>query len=62
MHHSGYQWSLRPEGDRWRWMAVGRDDRAVFAQGVAPSRAEAAALLARAMSLGVLGGPGGIAA
>ena len=56
MSCNGYQWILRPEGDSWRWRAVGREDQTVFAEGVARSRAEAAAYLARAMSLGVLGG------
>lgn len=50
----GYDWILRPEGDAWRWKAVGRDDGATLVEGVAGSRAEGAAFLARAMSLGVL--------
>jgi hypothetical protein len=54
MNGSGYSWTLRAEGDQWRWMAVDRDDQTVLTQGVAHSRAEAAAFLARAMSLGVL--------
>lgn len=54
MNGSGYSWTLRPEGDHWRWMAVDRDSQAVLTQGLARSRAEAAAFLARAMSLGVL--------
>jgi len=54
MNGSGYSWTLRPDGDRWRWMAVDRDDQTVLTQGVARTRAEAAAFLARAMSLGVL--------
>jgi hypothetical protein len=54
MNHSGYQWILRPEGDSWRWKAVGRDDQTVFAEGLARTRAEGAAFLARVMSLGVL--------
>ncbi|MBX9460347.1 MAG: hypothetical protein KL785_03795 [Brevundimonas sp.] len=51
---SGYDWILRPEGDGWRWKAIGRDDGAVLVEGVAGSRAEGAAFLARAISLGVL--------
>ncbi|MBA4803808.1 MAG: hypothetical protein H2038_04050 [Brevundimonas sp.] len=54
MNGSGYSWTLRPEGDQWRWMAVDRDTQTVLTQGLARTRAEAAAFLARAMSLGVL--------
>lgn len=54
MTHSGYRWILRPEGGHWRWMAVGRDDQAILAEGPARTRAEGAAFLARTMSLGVL--------
>lgn len=53
MHHAGYHWSLRPEGDKWRWVARGREDEQVFMQGLAPSRAIAAAFLVRALSRGV---------
>lgn len=62
MQHSGFSWVLRPEGDLWRWQAVGREDREVFAEGLARSRAEAAAFLVRAMSLGVLADLEGAAA
>lgn len=55
MGHAGYRWSLRPEGDRWRWAAIGRDEGVVVAEGVARSRAEGAAFLARFMSQSVLG-------
>jgi hypothetical protein len=58
MTTSGYHWVLHPEGDCWRWKAVGRDDQTVFAEGEARTRAEAAACLVRAMSLGVLNGQG----
>ena len=50
----GYDWILQPEGDQWRWMAVGRDDGCVLDEGLAGTRAEGAAFLVRAMSLGVL--------
>ena len=56
MNGSGSSWTLRPDGDQWRWMAVDRDDQTVLSEGVARTRAEAAAFLARAMSLGVLAG------
>ena len=55
MDHAGFKWSLRPEGDRWRWSAIGRDEGTVVAEGVAKSRAEGAAYLARFMSQSVLG-------
>lgn len=58
----GYDWILQPEGDQWRWMAVGRDNRVVLVEGLAASRAEGAAFLARAMSLGVLRQTGQVAA
>lgn len=56
MNHSGYRWTLRPEGEGWRWAALGRDDMTVVAEGLARTRAEGAAFLARVMSLGVLAG------
>ena len=58
----GYDWILQPEGDQWRWKGVGRDDRQVLVEGLARSRAEAAASLAFAMSLGVLRQTGAAAA
>ena len=51
--HSGFHWKLRPEGDCWRWQAIGRDDGRVVVEGLAGSRAEGAAYLARAMSMAV---------
>lgn len=54
MHGSGYSWSLRRDGEQWRWRAVDRGDQTVLVQGLARTRAEAAAVLVRAMSLGVL--------
>lgn len=62
MDGSGYSWTLRRDGDHWRWMAVDRTDQTVLIQGVARTRAEAAAFLARAMSLGVLRQQGAAAA
>ena len=63
MGHAGYRWSLAPEdGGKWRWQAIDRDRGTVFLQGLADSRAEAAAYLARAMTLGVLTGRDGVAA
>ncbi len=55
MKQSGYEWTLKQSSDGWRWAAIGRDSREVLVQGVARSRAEAAACLALHMSLGVLG-------
>ena len=54
MNPPGYHWILQPEGDQWRWRVVGRDDGRLLTEGVACTRAEGAAFLARAMSLGVL--------
>lgn len=54
MQHAGYHWSLQPEGEQWRWVARGREDQAVFMEGLAPTRAVAAAFLVRALSRGVL--------
>ncbi|MDO1559496.1 hypothetical protein Q0812_08660 [Brevundimonas sp. 2R-24] len=51
---SGYVWSLKPEGEGWRWQALGREDRALVAQGLARSKAEAAAYLVRALSRGMV--------
>lgn len=56
MRHSGFTWSIQPQGDRWAWRAEGRDDGAVIAEGHANSRPEAAAYLARIMALAVLPG------
>jgi hypothetical protein len=50
MNHPGYLWSLEPQGDQWAWRAVGREDRRLLVQGVAASKAEAAACLARIIS------------
>jgi len=58
MHHSGLKWILRPERGQWRWQAVGHDDGRVLAEGLARSRAEGAAYLARTISVAVAaGGP-----
>ncbi|WP_374515118.1 hypothetical protein [Brevundimonas sp.] len=51
---SGYSWTLRRVGDQWRWKAIDRGDQTVLVQGVARTRAEAAAYLVRAMSMGVV--------
>jgi hypothetical protein len=53
MAHCGFLWSLKPEGDQWRWQAIGRDSGLVVAEGLARTRAEGAAWLARAMSVAV---------
>ena len=49
--HQGYQWILRPQDGKWLWRAVTRDGQAVLAEGLARTRAEGAAYLARTMSL-----------
>lgn len=55
MRHSGYHWTIRSEGDRWRWRAVGADDGGLLVEGLARSRAEAALCLARTVSLATAG-------
>lgn len=62
MTHAGYKWSLKEEDGRWLWAAIGRDDQQVLVEGVAASRAEAAAFLIRALARGVLGEPDQVAA
>ncbi|MFC7379264.1 hypothetical protein [Brevundimonas sp. GCM10030266] len=52
--HEGYQWILRPQDGQWLWRAVTRDGQAVLAEGLARTRAEGAAYLARTMSLASL--------
>lgn len=55
MEQTGFKWVLRQAGSQWEWQAIGRDDGVVHASGLAGSRAEGAAYLARTMALGVLG-------
>lgn len=62
MGHPGYKWSLSPENGGWRWKAVDHDRGTTFVEGLAGSRAEAAAHIAKAMALGVLGALEGKAA
>jgi hypothetical protein len=62
MEHDGFRWSLKPEGGQWRWQAVGREDGRVAAEGLARTRAEGAAFLARAMSLAIITQEGRFAA
>lgn len=52
--HRGFHWSLRPEADGWRWRALAAEGDRIVIEGVARTRAEGAAYLARAMSLAVL--------
>ena len=52
MGHPGYKWTMAAENGQWRWQAVDRDRGTVFLQGLADSRAEAAAYLIRAMARG----------
>jgi len=57
MSHSGYRWTLRPQGDAWRWQVEGRDGAEPVEGGLAPTRAAAAALLIRAIARGVTADP-----
>lgn len=59
MQHAGYRWSVSREGDQWRWQAMGREDETIFMQGLANSRAEAAACLVRTLTMGVTAGDAG---
>lgn len=52
--HQGYHWTLRPQDGKWLWRAVTRDGQAVLAEGIARTRAEGAAYLARTMSLATI--------
>lgn len=54
MHHTGFHWSLKREGDGWRWRAVAREDGVIVAEGLAATRQQGAAFLARFMSRAVL--------
>lgn len=54
MGHPGYKWAINIEGGQWRWRVLDRDQGTVMSEGLADSRAEAAAWLARTMTLGVL--------
>lgn len=54
MQHPGYRWSIARENGKWHWRALDRDRDTVLRQGLADSRAEAAAHLVRVMSLGML--------
>jgi hypothetical protein len=60
MHHSGFTWTLKRDGDAWLWAARGRSDGRVL-EGRARSRAEGAACLVRAMSQAVLAADGAVA-
>lgn len=54
MGHSGYSWSIRHEGGAWRWRLSLPGGAPVVAEGVAPSRAVAAALVVRSIARGVV--------
>ncbi|HYC68220.1 hypothetical protein [Brevundimonas sp.] len=53
MQHSGYHWTIRPSGEDWVWEIRDHDDGGLVLEGLAPSRAVAAALVIRALARGV---------
>lgn len=53
MTHDGYEWSIRDEGDSWRWALRPRGEATVVLSGTAPTRAVAAAMVVRALARGM---------
>ena len=54
MHHLGYHWTIRPSGEDWRWEIRERDEGGLVLEGLAPSRAVAAALVIRTLARGAV--------
>lgn len=52
--HHGFRWRLAQQGDEWIWSLVGRDDDTPHVSGAAPTRAQAAACVVRAVICGVV--------
>lgn len=52
MHHAGYHWTIRPSGDAWLWEIRDHDGGGLLLEGLAPSRAIAAALVIRTLARG----------
>ena len=55
MDNDGYRWTItsQPSGE-WRWSIISRDRGDTILEGVAKSRAVAAAYVVRAISLGMI--------
>lgn len=52
MQHSGYHWTIRPSGEDWLWEIRDHDGGGLVLEGLAPSRAVAAALVIRTLARG----------
>lgn len=52
MQHAGYHWTIRPSGEDWLWEIRDHDHGGVMLEGLAPSRAIAAALVIRTLARG----------
>lgn len=54
MENDGYRWTIAPEpSGEWRWSIISRDQGVAILEGMAKSRAVAAAYVVRAISLGM---------
>jgi len=49
----GYRWTIEASGSEWLWLIRSRDGGAPLLSGGAPSRAQAAACVVRALIVGV---------
>ena len=49
----GYRWRIEAQGDAWRWALVAHDTNEAVVMGDAPTRRVAAAMLVRAIAMGV---------
>ncbi|HYD26502.1 hypothetical protein [Brevundimonas sp.] len=52
MQHPGYNWTIRPSGEDWLWEIRDHAEGGLVQEGLAPSRAVAAALVIRALARG----------
>ncbi|NJC41021.1 hypothetical protein GGQ87_001279 [Brevundimonas alba] len=52
MQHAGYQWTIRPSGEDWLWEIRDHGNGGLVREGLAPSRAVAAALVIRTLARG----------
>lgn len=53
MNHPGYQWTIIRQCDDWHWALLEHDRSSVLVEGLAPSRAIAAAFVVRAIGRGM---------
>jgi hypothetical protein len=51
--HPGYQWAIEERQGEWTWAIRNRDEDQPLVNGLAASRAQAAACVVRALILGV---------